>query len=451
MNERRFLLLIFSIALIIRLIAVFIYSGYLVPTKDALTYDKTAISILQGHGIVDLNGNQTNIIRPLYPIFLSIIYYIFGHSYIAVRVVQSFMYSLISVFLYYIGKNIFGKEEGKLASIISVVFPSFIIFSYYGGPGFILTENLFIFILVGLILYMSKIQRLNYFNCIIIGILTSLLILTRPVGIFLPTIIVVYLLTLPRPYEILMSKLLSIFILFLSIFLTMAPWMIRNHVISQKNLTLQNVGLTSSLTLFTEQFPYLEIKWNISSEDLTDAIHSGGAQAYLSNRWNINEKDVNFEIRNKIIYEMPYIISSYIKKKVLIKNMKIFWSPYYNPIKNSSIKKLNFTYIFLIPFILFGFFLSVFKNNKKAVFLLGIIVCLNILYLFTISCERYRLPTEPLLIIYAAFGFFSLLRIFSRPKQRAVFFSFIAVFFITNVIAYLNSDFTIKWLSNIIP
>lgn len=443
-DEKRYILLVFLIALLIRLFFIFNYSAYLIPVKDAVFYDNTALSILKGKGIVDTKGNAFTNIPPLYSLFLSIIYFIFGHNYIVVRIIQSILYALICIFVFLTSKYIYGKPEAYLASLITAIWPAFILFSYYGGPGFILTETLFIFLLTTLVFYISKIEHFSIYNCAIIGIITGLLILTRFIAVIIFLIFTLYILLFEKK---IIFKFL--FVLLIGIFLVLSPWIIRNYRVTHKVSLLSNNELTSLLSLFVATFSDLESKWHINAEELGRAVYEGRDYQYVAKAWNIDERKVNAEIKKKIFNEVLKYPLRYFK--MLSKNMKIFWSPYYNPIKNQGLIKFNFIYAFIIPFVVLGFFISILKRNKKSLFSFGLILGFTFIHLITVSCERYRYPIEPLLIIFASAGFFYLIRIFPKTRQRIILFSSIVIFFIINVVAYFNSDFTVKLLSGLIP
>ena len=138
-----------------------------------------------------------------------------------------------------------------------------------------------------------------------------------------------------RQYGVRIFKYLSI--LFISILITMSPWIVRNYRISNRPSVLLSDELTSSLASFMELFPELEDKWGISSQELTNAIHRGEGYAYLSDKWNIEQKDVDLQIRKKFFYEVLRNSSKYLNLRFIFKNMKIFWSPYYNSLKNDNI------------------------------------------------------------------------------------------------------------------
>src|SRR3989304_165291 len=93
-------LIIFLIALLLRIVYTFqLKSGsplYDFPVVDALMYDSWGWKIAQG----DWLGERIFYDPPLYAYFLGVIYKIFGHNYLAPRIIQAFIGSLSCVLIY---------------------------------------------------------------------------------------------------------------------------------------------------------------------------------------------------------------------------------------------------------------------------------------------------------------------------------------------------------------
>ena len=59
---------------------------------------------------------------PIYPLFLSGVYFIFGHSYLAVRIMQAIIGALTCLLIYWLGKEIFDEGVGRVVSLIVVFY-----------------------------------------------------------------------------------------------------------------------------------------------------------------------------------------------------------------------------------------------------------------------------------------------------------------------------------------
>src|SRR3990167_9197624 len=112
--KRRYILALFSLAFIVRLIIVLQDTD--IPAADAHVYDGLAISISQGNGYVNSDGTPHSLYPPFYPFFLSVIYTFFGHNYFAVRIIQSIIGAFICVLIYLIGRKAIGTAAGGIAA-----------------------------------------------------------------------------------------------------------------------------------------------------------------------------------------------------------------------------------------------------------------------------------------------------------------------------------------------
>lgn len=127
----RSLLAILILGLVARLMYVVWYPQQPVA-HDAEGYDTTAVALVN-------TGHYPAFGRaPVYPTFLAGVFWVFGHSYPHVRVVQAVLVSLTALFGFLLGRDLFGHREGLIAGGIASVYPGF--FAY---AGLLLTETLF--------------------------------------------------------------------------------------------------------------------------------------------------------------------------------------------------------------------------------------------------------------------------------------------------------------------
>src|SRR5262245_53242837 len=116
-NWRRTVLLVFFLALLTR--GAFILTqqdGYYFP--DSLVYSQTVVKLLfVGEFGADFGH------APGYPVFLAVMYWLFGESIFAIRVVESVMGALLAVIMAQIGRRVGGEIVGALAGTIWAVYP----------------------------------------------------------------------------------------------------------------------------------------------------------------------------------------------------------------------------------------------------------------------------------------------------------------------------------------
>jgi len=96
---------------------------FLRPVLDSANYDNWAVDIMSGKGMTDVF-----IANPFYPFILSVIYKIFSHDYLVVRVVQACVGILSCVFIWLTTKRIFGATAGLAALLFAAFYGPFLFF-----------------------------------------------------------------------------------------------------------------------------------------------------------------------------------------------------------------------------------------------------------------------------------------------------------------------------------
>ena len=113
-------------------------------SPDALLYSNIALNFLQGKGFIQTIRPYEFITPPLYPLFLSFIYLIFGkENYLAAVIIQSLFGASTCVLIYLIGRKIFNTGVGILSSLYFAIYPISIWWN-----SFFLTETIYTFFLV---------------------------------------------------------------------------------------------------------------------------------------------------------------------------------------------------------------------------------------------------------------------------------------------------------------
>ncbi len=142
------------------------------PVTDEEAY------ITQAKGILDgtYPGKKLFYQSPLYPYFLAGTFYFFGEDYNGVRVIQ-FIFCIVSIiFIYLLGKFLFGVREGLIAAGLLALYGP--IFNYQilllkVSPFLVLLS---LFLLIGA--FLTKNPK-SWWRWIVLGIICSLLLLLR--------------------------------------------------------------------------------------------------------------------------------------------------------------------------------------------------------------------------------------------------------------------------------
>ncbi len=354
MNNRiRFILsVIFALAILIRIIAVFLVTGWEgTHSTDEHNYSAISRSLIEGNEIQGENLGTFHQ-RPLYMFFLAAIYKVFGYQRWPVQLIQVFISSISCIICYFIGLR-FSKKIGLLSAFITAVHPYLSLLTAY-----LLTETLFIlFFLLAILWFIKVIDQPTFRNCLGSSIWFVLAILTRP-QISLSLFLILFWVWLN-----IKNKMASLRVTILVSFLVailLAPWAYSNYKFCGK---------------FTVPFP--------------------GVLLWAGNNPEAFRKA---ELRGKM--HIPDSI------KIAADLPESEKGGYSTTIRNTIVTYLYGLLFF--PFMLAGFFFS-FKYSRKIWILHFMILYFTILSLIFFGADnssgtRYRVPLEPLLSIFAAFG-----------------------------------------------
>lgn len=344
-------------------------------------YDPIAVNIVQGQGFT-LKGIPTADVPPGYSIFLAFIYYIFGHNYTVVRIVQFFILSLIGIIVFSISKNHLKLSPifAFFSSLIVVIWPYFILYSTL-----VLTEILFTFFLLLSVLFFLKFQeKPSKNNAIALGMLFGVSVLTRHVVLLLPFWAMFFLFALAgfranKSYFLKIVLVLSIFILML------APWTVRNYIRFDRF-----IPATALITPVLEK-SYVTLNYTEGSV----ALKPGEA----------NLKTI--------------ILSR-------LQNIALFWNPgAEGEHARTMVAKYPFAkYLFsgykIAFFIILGlaFFSLKFIKKKKVLLLWSIIFYFWAIHTLLFPYPRYTLPIIPLVILLC---FYSINYLLPRDNLKHIF------------------------------
>lgn len=124
-SDRGPLLLVICVAALTRLVHLAIYSAnpmFRHPILDPRYYDEWGQRIAGG----DWFGSNVFEMSPLYPYFLGTLYTIFGHSYVAVCLVQAILGTILCALIFRITMGLFGRGPALVAGLVAAVYPVFV-------------------------------------------------------------------------------------------------------------------------------------------------------------------------------------------------------------------------------------------------------------------------------------------------------------------------------------
>jgi len=219
-NDKYFILKIFLIGLTLRIVFTLVHPS-VYPVTDMLGYNEAANSLLLD-GEFRVKGIISASRPPMYPYFLYAVYWIFGHSFLIVRLMQAILGALTAVILVKIGKEMFDNRVGNLAGLIYALYPA----SWAIGDQ-LMTETLFtLFMLSSVLLMIRMMSSGNYWIIFGAGFFGGLAILCRTA--YAPYMLFIFLGILIFRFK--SPKYISRFFLTMVVCgMVIFPWMLRNY------------------------------------------------------------------------------------------------------------------------------------------------------------------------------------------------------------------------------
>ena len=162
---------------------------------------------------------------PGYPVFVGVVYRLFGEHTLPVAIAQAFVFALICLIVYVIARRIAGQRTAVVAAIMTALFPPL---PYYGA--LVLTEVWTTFVLMGAMLVcLRAVQQGRTRDFVLAGLLFSAATLVRPAFILLPFGLAIAM-PLFVPAERNRRRVGQWSALALVAALTMVPWFTYNYV-----------------------------------------------------------------------------------------------------------------------------------------------------------------------------------------------------------------------------
>ncbi len=346
---------------------------------DEYEYWKMVSNFISGKGLI-VSETLKAYRPPAYPLFIAILVRL-GIRITGIRVIQAAISSATSILIYLLGRKIFSEKVSFLAAIVWCIYPFSIFYS-----GFLLTETLFVFLVVISIFSFLKIfeSGIPPRYGIVPGFMTGLAGLCRPtMELFFPFALVPVFFT-AGSYRV---RLLKVLFIAAGFVLALSPWIIRNFVVFGRFIP----GTTMGGAVFWEgNNPYSD---------------GGPCRYFPEGLWQVEETR-----RDGIFYKLTIdCIKQDPERFIHLMVWKFF--RFWNVVPNASeysgflyrlISVLSFG--MLLPFFVMGLFTP--PLNQKKLFLMSIIVFFTIFHMVFLASIRYRFAIEPLIILFSCQGLF---------------------------------------------
>jgi tetratricopeptide (TPR) repeat protein len=412
------------------------------PQIDALWHYNWAKEIAGGDWI----GKEVFFRAPLYPYFLGTLYALLGESFYLPRLIQTIIGSFSCVLIFLLGKKLFHRTIGIIASVIACFYAPFIHFD----AEFELPVLEVFFDLILLLILLNAGTKLKKRWWLLVGMVLGLSAIVRPnILIFVPFVLLWICLKFWGENR---NRIVSSGLFFLlGMILVTSPVTFRNWMVGKDFVLISSQG---GMNFFIGNNP-------ISDGKTAKAAYvSLPLEGYKDNVWitsiRLAEKSMGkklkpSEISNFWFRQGFHFIKTHPLKflQLLGKKLYYFWNSYeIEIIRNiyffsrwSSVLRLllwdhllRFPFGIISPLAIFGIILNA-KFWKKFFLIYAFILSYMFSVILFFVTSRHRLPVVPFLIIFASYSIYWLVEKIKNKQTRPFFVSLsilLPLFLVTN-------------------
>lgn len=385
------LALVFAVSVTLRMAAVSAYGA--VPHSDSADYHLLAGNLVSGAGFAYHAGKPTAVRCCGYPLFLAAVYSVWGPNWIAAECVQAILGGGTVLLIVALAWMVVGRREALLAGWLAAVYPVLVWL-----PRLLLSENLSMFLqLAALCATMAVLRRPEAGRAVVLGALLGLNLLVRGASIFAVALIVsgVAATAGRRWIGWRGPKLASITVAAMAV--TLAPWMVRNYRVLHQFVP---IATDDGITLYSSYWPPRvdgkSIWGNVpGNEDPAVAeANRSGDEVQVSHRLR--------EITAARLLAQPAHALRLLPVKLLCLLVPLDWEVI--PHAQGRSRSANFGYLALIlPALAGGWVLA--RRHTACQWVLWLLpVSVLLIALIFYGSPRFRLPAEPVMIIFASCG-----------------------------------------------
>lgn len=432
-NKNKFIAL-FILALIFELSLVFVYHGKINPSAlfiDSQAYKTTALNVInhRGFSFSEMPPYEPSGFRaPIYPLWLSVIYLIFG-SFKPAIFLGLLAFAFAAPLIYLIAKELFDERIAFLAGILFALEP-------WGAflAGTIMSEQIFlpIFVLAVYFFILYIKQNSNKFLYLSAGLL-GISAITRPNALYIFPFFAIFIFFKKNGF---LKSLKTAGLASLIFLIVIAPWLIRNKIV----LDTWQITTVQGFSLFVDNFNTFQVHrgkfksldegyeiaykltkgFNIMSKEGAEILMKEAIKGIKEDPYGYIKLSIfsmpNFFIRNSYSSLAYYLdvkefkIQSETRNLLKQRNFLLAW----DKIRNLSAGELmlltsGFFWPAITILFLAGIFISLakFKLNRLGIFLIiGVVFYFVSITTLMIELARFRIQAQPFIFMFAATGIF---------------------------------------------
>lgn len=397
-RERRWLVAIVAVGLVLRVAMAFYLGEQVVPTPaayDQIFYQDLAENLLAGRGFIFTRppwpfidpGVPTAYYSFIYPRFLALVYLAFGVSPLAARLVQALICSLMPWLVYGLVRRIlqqppaWEKRAGAAALVAAAITAGYAYFVYYSAT--LMTEGLYLMTVVwSLNATLDLAEGPSARRWVSWALAVGLAALFRQVFMPMAALQLLYVWWRARRQVRVRHVALAAVVLAALIL----PWTVRNYADFQRFLLLNS------------QFG--QVMWNANHPDLGTEFQPAAMFLIPADLEGANEVDLSNELLRRAWENIAADPGRYLR--LSLDRLRIFFI-FYPMRESSTFSSVARTASFgvCLPFMVAGLVLSR-REWRRWVLLYGFIVAYTFLHVVSWVQIRYRMPVDAALVPFAA-------------------------------------------------
>ncbi|HEV8540603.1 MAG TPA: glycosyltransferase family 39 protein [Nitrospiraceae bacterium] len=350
---------------------------------DGKDYDALGLSLATNTGFA-IHGVLNTSRPPGYPFFLAALYMIFGHSYAAVKIVQSLLGALTCLMIFLIGQRLFSRRVGVIAATLATVYPFLVLYA-----GFLLSETLFVFLSTVFLYVLVRLRERYASQWIALGgLVLGAMNLIRPVTLMIPVLLFFWAWVEfgTKRKAVVIASLLAIWMI-----VPILPWTVRNYLVTHSYIFIDDhhwVSVYTGNNRTILQNPDAIGGW-LEPEQIEGFKPTFKTEDYRS--------ATLFFLRQYLLHEPWELL------RLEAYKLKRFWSVFPTSSKTTYRDAMIsvFSYGLLLPLFVIGMILSL-RSHQRPWILIIWIVNFCFVTLIALGTTRYRAPVEPAIVLFAS-------------------------------------------------
>jgi hypothetical protein len=355
---------------------------------------------------------------PVHPLLVALIFKFFGvyslQAALAFLTLNSVVSALTCIPTYLIAKTCFGRTVGYIAALGLAVHPVSLF-----HVGHMWETTVFTFLAMCSIAWLLNLpKRLDVKRAGVYGLFVGFVALVNPLILAFCPFLVLWLFLQADASGQQKLKLIGTFSL--AIIVTLMPWVARNYSVFGRFMLRSTFGLELRLGNSPEA-------WNASN-------------ALRMAPWNLGHPSTSQSefLRYASLGEVPYMDQNFDEALAFIRanpekflrltlgRIGHFWFNDFTA-KDESKKKMGLSfslaglaqisYVLPLPFMLYGIFIALRRKLSVAPLVFFLLLIPLVYYITHAGLTRYRYPIEPIIIVFASFGLYSLV---VQMKRRII-------------------------------